>query len=230
MEARPSKRTKVDDKVDDNDCVDDANANAADVSVDVPQTPPTPPTPSSSLNNLLHPSLIPPLQSRYPNLLPLQSALLPHLLSPTFTHNPRDLILTSPTGSGKTLAFTLPLLNTLLKHPVPPALQCVIILPTVSLARQVYEDINYFTAKKEKGNVECMILSEQQFEHQAVKLGITQPPYTLSPYSPPPTPPQILISSPGLFSKMSSLSNLNSVNWLSCLNPKNILFGYVFRC
>jgi len=109
-------------------------------------------TPTSALTPLLHPSLSSLLLPIYPDLLPLQSHLLPLLLNPHVIHNPRDLSVTAETGSGKTLCFVLPIINSILKSSptqssrVKGNVQAVVILPTVNLAQQVYSDFMKFTA------------------------------------------------------------------------------------
>lgn len=51
----------------------------------------------------------------------------------------RDLVATAQTGTGKTLAFVLPMLETLLRTPVKPGVQALILSPTRELAIQIQE-------------------------------------------------------------------------------------------
>ena len=62
-------------------------------------------------------------------LMPVQAKAIPYLLAG------RDLMIQSRTGSGKTGAFVLPLLELL--DPKLPACQCLVLVPTRELARQV---------------------------------------------------------------------------------------------
>ena len=99
---------------------------------------------SSCVEGLVDPSLYRILRDAYPVLLPLQSKLLPLLLSPHAIHNPRDLVCTASTGSGKTLCFLIPILNSILKTSGGCTV-AVVVLPTTNLAQQVFKDFSRFT-------------------------------------------------------------------------------------
>ncbi len=64
---------------------------------------------------------------------PVQAAAIPVAL------NGRDVVATAQTGTGKTLAFVLPMLETLLRTPVKPGVQALILSPTRELAIQIQE-------------------------------------------------------------------------------------------
>jgi ATP-dependent RNA helicase RhlE len=64
---------------------------------------------------------------------PVQAAAIPVAL------DGRDVVATAQTGTGKTLAFVLPMLETLLRTPVKPGVQALILSPTRELAIQIQE-------------------------------------------------------------------------------------------
>jgi len=67
------------------------------------------------------------------NMTPVQEQAIPPAL------DGRDLIATAQTGTGKTLAFTLPLLETLLKHKNARGIQAIVLSPTRELAIQIHK-------------------------------------------------------------------------------------------
>jgi ATP-dependent RNA helicase RhlE len=58
----------------------------------------------------------------------------------------RDVVATAQTGTGKTLAFALPIMESLLKGPLPQAAQAVVLSPTRELAIQIEESFRLMTA------------------------------------------------------------------------------------
>ena len=88
-------------------------------------------------------TLIPELQravseSGYARPTPVQAQCIPHLLAG------KDLLGSAQTGTGKTAAFTLPLLQYLNSHPMPPSTRqprVLILAPTRELAAQIGDSI-----------------------------------------------------------------------------------------
>lgn len=73
-------------------------------------------------------------ESGYARPTPVQSKCIPHLLEG------RDLLGSAQTGTGKTAAFTLPLLQYLHEHPLPPTPfkpRALVLAPTRELAAQI---------------------------------------------------------------------------------------------
>ncbi len=64
---------------------------------------------------------------------PVQAQAIPPALSG------RDVVATAQTGTGKTLAFVLPLLESLMKEPLPTGISAVVLSPTRELAIQISE-------------------------------------------------------------------------------------------
>src|SRR3982074_2576923 len=65
--------------------------------------------------------------------LPVQSEAIPPALAGS------DVVATAQTGTGKTLAFVLPLLESLIKHPLTTGASALILSPTRELALQIGE-------------------------------------------------------------------------------------------
>jgi ATP-dependent RNA helicase RhlE len=77
-------------------------------------------------------------ESGYARPTPVQAQCIPHLLEG------RDLLGSAQTGTGKTAAFTLPLLQYLHEHPLPPVARqprVLILAPTRELAAQIGDSI-----------------------------------------------------------------------------------------
>jgi len=103
--------------------------------------PAPPPVPLEILQNgdNVFSRLIPEIQralceSGYTRPTPVQEQCIPHLLAG------RDLLGSAQTGTGKTAAFTLPLLQYLTEHPLPPTPRrprVLVLAPTRELAAQI---------------------------------------------------------------------------------------------
>ena len=77
-------------------------------------------------------------ESGYARPTPVQDQCIPHLLAG------RDLLGSAQTGTGKTAAFTLPLLQYLTQHPLPPRPRqprVLVLAPTRELAAQIGDSI-----------------------------------------------------------------------------------------
>ena len=77
-------------------------------------------------------------ESGYVRPTPVQEQCIPHLLAG------RDLLGSAQTGTGKTAAFTLPLLQYLTEHPLPPAPhqpRVLVLAPTRELAAQIGDSV-----------------------------------------------------------------------------------------
>ena len=78
------------------------------------------------------------------SFIPVQAAILPHLLSlellPSFYDTLHDYLISAPTGSGKTLAYAIPIIELLSKR-VVTRLRALIVLPTRDLVVQVRETL-----------------------------------------------------------------------------------------
>jgi ATP-dependent RNA helicase RhlE len=78
------------------------------------------------------------VESGYTRPTPVQEQCIPHLLAG------RDLLGSAQTGTGKTAAFTLPLLQYLTEHPLPPMPRrprVLVLAPTRELAAQIGESV-----------------------------------------------------------------------------------------
>ena len=75
----------------------------------------------------------------FETLTPIQSKVIPHLLSST-----KDLIALAQTGTGKTAAFSLPIVQQI--TPKSEAGQALILCPTRELCLQITEDIRNFAS------------------------------------------------------------------------------------
>jgi ATP-dependent RNA helicase RhlE len=64
---------------------------------------------------------------------PVQAASIPPAL------DGRDVVATAQTGTGKTLAFTIPLVESLLRSPLPAGVAALVLSPTRELAIQIHE-------------------------------------------------------------------------------------------
>ena len=71
----------------------------------------------------------------------------------------KSLIITAKTGSGKTYCYLLPILKNLDLE--LNETQCVIILPTKELARQVYSKIIDFTTNQQKLKIKLLVANDQ---------------------------------------------------------------------
>ena len=80
------------------------------------------------------------LNSGIETFFPVQNDVIPILLAQNSQHciEPQDICVSAPTGSGKTLSYAVPIVDTLLKDPVP-RLRALILLPSRELANQVNE-------------------------------------------------------------------------------------------
>ena len=80
------------------------------------------------------------LSSGIETFFPVQNDVIPILLAQNSQHciEPQDICVSAPTGSGKTLSYAVPIVDTLLKDPVP-RLRALILLPSRELANQVNE-------------------------------------------------------------------------------------------
>ena len=76
----------------------------------------------------------------YENPMPIQEAVIPHLLD---TDNSQDLIALAQTGTGKTAAYGLPVLQRL--NPDDRTTQAIILSPTRELCLQICDDLKDYS-------------------------------------------------------------------------------------
>lgn len=85
-------------------------------------------------------------------MFPVQAEFIPFQLYSSKNYNlisPQDVCVSAPTGSGKTLTFTIPVLHHLIeslkgKYITFKAIRVLIVLPTQSLATQIYDTLKYY--------------------------------------------------------------------------------------